>query len=213
MSELIGTAVVKSVEDLQKHQDWNSAFRAGEWGIATYKFPIPLPDDLPNWMAIPWWTEGKYTPIEASKQGLADYMESRLEAQGVELLAKPKWYGNELYVYFKTGIAPLLILAIVLGVLFLVGILTITISLYKLKKTQVDAQAEAVINRQDGALEIISGIEDEGERADALETYLKETEPKETGLQFDLGFEKPMIILAVFIGVAIVGYALIKGGV
>lgn len=212
-SEVIGSATVKSVEDLQKYQEWSSAFHTGEYGIATLRFPIPLPDDLPNWMGIPYykWGEG-FTSVEISKTGIAEEVGSRLRAQGVDLLAEPKWFGNELFIYFRTGYDVLLILAVVLGILFLIGILTITISLYKLKKSQLDAQSEAVISRQEGALEVISEIEDEGARAEALKNYLKETEPKEAGLQFDLGFEKPMLILAVFIGIAIVLFALMKGG-
>ena len=212
-SEVIGSAVIKSVEDLQKQQNWDFAFRSGEQGIAVYRFPIPLPNDLPNWMAIPWWTDGKYTPIEASKQGIAEYVEGRLKAQGVVMLTKPKWFGNELFVYFKTGLPVLFILAIVVGVLIAIGVLTITISLYKLKKAQVDAQAEAVVQRQEGALEIISGIEDEGLRSEALKEYLEGTKPEETGLKFDLGLEKPIFVFAILVGVAVIVYAFMKGGV
>jgi len=211
-SELVGSAAVKSVNDLQKYQSWDSEFRSGEYGVFTLNFPIPLLDDLPNWMAVPYWIEGKYTPVELSKVGISEFVTSYCEAKGIILYQPTDWKGGTLCVYFQTVLGAMLIAAIIVGVLITIGIITITVSLYKIKKAQVEAQGEAVIQRQEGALEIISGITDEGLRSEALVEYLEGTKPEKTGLQFDLGFEKPMIILAIMGGLALILLVYLKGG-
>ena len=211
-SELVGSATIKSVDDLQKYQSWDSKFRSGEYGVFALSFPIPLLNDLPDWMAVPYWVEGNYTPVELSKTGISKFISSYCNAKGVTLYQPTEWKGNTLCVFFQTGMGAMLIAAIVIGVLIAIGIIAVSVSLYKIKKAQVDAQGEAVLQRQEGALEVINSVTDEAEKARLLLEFLDSTQPAETGLNFDLGIEKPLIIFTICAGIAIILYAYLKGG-
>lgn len=212
----IGEVTIKNVEQLNNLQDWNATFKAGDYGLANFNFPIPVPDSLPTWMKVmfPYLliTEKIYG-YELSKAGISDYMNSYLPSKGVQLWRSVYWNGNTLCIPFITGVAPLIILAIAAGVALIAGVLSITISLYKLGVHYVTSMKEKELEGQENILQTISNIQDPDLQAEALLKYLGMTgipggSPNES-VWFGL-FQKPILILTIVVAIAVVALVAIK---
>lgn len=214
----VGRATIVSVEDLEKYRFWDSSFRSGECGLAKLNFPIPLPETMPTWMKVMFPTAllvEKIYGVELSKAGISDYLNSYLPSKGVRLWKPVYWDGNHICIPFITGVAAVIILGIVVGVLKVLAVVVpIVIVLWKVGIAYVQAQKETILEGQDQILRTIDEIEDPELQAKLLSEYLglywEARESGSAGSTWLTLFKTPILIITISIVVLISVLLVIK---
>ena len=212
----VGSLSSPTVEKLQNLQSWDAAFRSGERGALRVDCSFaPFPEGFPFWVS----------PL--TKDNIALHFTSKLKKEGVVLYKKEKWEGNSLWLYFETGIAPLLIVAIILGVVAVIAVTIWQLSLYKVKIIETKTKAKVTESEFETSrkreqqvlnelLETAREIEDPQTRANVLRGIIQaEKARREQALgvfgEKEVGWKQPLMIFCVMAGIALVLFAFLKG--
>jgi len=178
--------------NLVDYQQVDVNFKAGECGVFSFNFFV-----FPS----------------GAKDYITDYLDSQLRARGVSIWRPSYFDGNTLNVCFVTGLAPLIIAAIAIGVLVVLAAIIASITIYKLKRASIDAYNNQQQQLQDEFINSVNEISDPAQRAEYFSdraTGLAET-TQDTGLfDFNIDFEKPVVIISILAGLALLLFVFVK---
>jgi len=181
-----------TVKAISTYQQVDANFKAGECGVFSFNFRV-FPSFAKDWICT--------------------YVDAQLRSKDVKLWRGSYFDGSTLNVCFITGIAPLIIAAIAIGALIALAAILSVVVIYKLKKASVDAYNNQQQELQDAFVDSVNQITDPAERAKWFadqSTSLAES-TQESGLfDFNIDFEKPVIVFSVVIGLALLLFVFLR---
>jgi len=217
--------LVTRITDIANWQNWpelDAGFRQGENGILVLSF-----NSMPDWMqsSAAWieQTVSSWFGGDVNKWSL-ETLDGVLRARGVTLWSNSYWKGNDLHICFTTGIAPLVILGIVVGVIaagVAMWALITAISAYKVSQEAIATQANTQSRITDASLDAISKLPEE-EQAVALDSLAHNNAIAATGNTGssggkvnEAGTPSAWNSIAIIAGITVIGavaaYAFLKG--
>lgn len=188
----VGYIPEPNIMSIEQYPEIDCQFRQGEIGYLALDLVV-----APDW----------------SKDLISSQVDNLLSSKGVEIWSPSHFIDNTLYVYFKTGAVPLLVIGIIVaGVIGIALISAITI--YKLKAPLVEEQVKEATDTYQAFLDAANDLPAD-QRIAALtdqvnrnRTSLSE-QTKDTDALTNM-FKQPLLILAILAGIALVFYAFLR---